>query len=149
MQSDPELTENPTVIASPALALPQTTTLDTTNGRANVGSAKCQQFVTGECLSNEDCALGCCAGLMVNGVPRGVCSNIKVGNAAGKLGCNFPHNDGALSGVCGENGVPASTLDPSAGTSIRVSAADSGTGSGAGGGQNGAQCGSTSADTAD
>ncbi|KAK1763738.1 hypothetical protein QBC33DRAFT_518434 [Phialemonium atrogriseum] len=126
------------------LAIPQTI-LDTQNGRANVGAANCGQFVTGECLSNEDCALGCCAGLPVvvgasggsGSTVRGVCSNIKVGGAAGKLGCNFPLNDGRLSGVCGEGGTPAAERDPAAGTSLPVAVVAGGLGCGSSGAQNG------------
>ncbi|OHE92602.1 biotrophy-associated secreted protein 2 [Colletotrichum orchidophilum] len=52
-------------------------------GSQNVGKGNGQQFITGQCLSNADCASGCCAG------PKGVCSAVAVANANGKTGCGF------------------------------------------------------------
>ncbi|KAK1657386.1 hypothetical protein BDP55DRAFT_567370, partial [Colletotrichum godetiae] len=52
-------------------------------GSQNVGKGNGQQFITGQCLSNADCASGCCAG------PKGVCSATAVANEGGKTGCGF------------------------------------------------------------
>ncbi|KXH60564.1 biotrophy-associated secreted protein 2 [Colletotrichum nymphaeae SA-01] len=52
-------------------------------GSQNVGKGNGQQFITGQCLSNADCASGCCAG------PKGVCSATAVANESGKTGCGF------------------------------------------------------------
>ncbi|KAK2055156.1 hypothetical protein LY76DRAFT_521027 [Colletotrichum caudatum] len=52
-------------------------------GSQNVGKGNGQQFITGQCLSDADCASGCCAG------PKGVCSAVAVANANGKTGCGF------------------------------------------------------------
>ncbi|KAK1580170.1 uncharacterized protein LY79DRAFT_316706 [Colletotrichum navitas] len=52
-------------------------------GSQNVGKGNGQQFITGQCLSDADCASGCCAG------PKGACSAVAVANASGKTGCGF------------------------------------------------------------
>ncbi|KAK2039597.1 hypothetical protein LZ31DRAFT_598717 [Colletotrichum somersetense] len=52
-------------------------------GSQNVGKGNGQQFITGQCLSDADCASGCCAG------PKGVCSAVAVANENGKTGCGF------------------------------------------------------------
>ncbi|CEJ82488.1 Putative Biotrophy-associated secreted protein 2 [[Torrubiella] hemipterigena] len=64
-------------------------------GAANVGNGKGKQFITGACLSNADCASGCCAGLG----DGAVCSGPAVGNAAGKRGCGFPDVGGPGAGA--------------------------------------------------
>ncbi|KAK0631508.1 hypothetical protein B0T14DRAFT_400767, partial [Immersiella caudata] len=59
-------------------------------GEQNVGNGQGKQFITGQCLSNADCASGCCATLPQNGGPTiGICSGPAVGNAQGKQGCGF------------------------------------------------------------
>ncbi|GJD00494.1 biotrophy-associated secreted protein 2 [Colletotrichum higginsianum] len=52
-------------------------------GSQNVGKGNRQQFITGQCLSDADCASGCCAG------PKGACSAVAVANENGKTGCGF------------------------------------------------------------
>ncbi|KZL84128.1 biotrophy-associated secreted protein 2 [Colletotrichum incanum] len=52
-------------------------------GSQNVGTGNGQQFITGQCLSDADCASGCCAG------PKGACSAVAVANENGKTGCGF------------------------------------------------------------
>lgn len=52
-------------------------------GSENVGKGDGSQFITGQCLSNADCASTCCAG------PKGVCSAVLVANENGKTGCGF------------------------------------------------------------
>ena len=53
------------------------------NGAKNVGNGQGGQFITGQCLSNVDCASGCCAG------PSGICSGPGASTQAGKTGCGF------------------------------------------------------------
>ena len=53
------------------------------NGAKNVGNGKGAQFVTGQCLSDADCASGCCAN------PTGICSGEGAANQQGKTGCGF------------------------------------------------------------
>ncbi|TQN67357.1 hypothetical protein CSHISOI_08173 [Colletotrichum shisoi] len=52
-------------------------------GSQNAGKGDGQQFITGQCLSDADCASGCCAG------PKGACSAVAVANENGKTGCGF------------------------------------------------------------
>ncbi|KAK1964920.1 hypothetical protein LY78DRAFT_658863 [Colletotrichum sublineola] len=52
-------------------------------GSANVGAGNGQQFITGQCLSDADCASGCCAG------PKGACAARAVAEENGKSGCGF------------------------------------------------------------
>ncbi|KAI0123184.1 hypothetical protein BJ170DRAFT_103316 [Xylariales sp. AK1849] len=52
-------------------------------GSQNVGTGNGQQFITGQCLSDADCASGCCA------KPKGVCSAVAVAFDSGKQGCGF------------------------------------------------------------
>lgn len=74
-------------VASPAAAPATgstTVAVDTTAaGSQNVGKANGQQFITGQCLSDADCASGCCAN------PKGVCSAVAVAFDSGKQGCGF------------------------------------------------------------
>jgi hypothetical protein len=53
------------------------------NGAKNVGNGKGTQFITGQCLSNADCASGCCA------KPTGICSGPGAATQQGKTGCGF------------------------------------------------------------
>ncbi|KAK1834398.1 hypothetical protein QBC39DRAFT_398245 [Podospora conica] len=60
------------------------------NGVKNVGNGRGEQFITGECLSDADCASGCCA-LVNTGEKRfGICSGPAVSFQNGKQGCGFP-----------------------------------------------------------
>ncbi|KAJ7076194.1 hypothetical protein B0H15DRAFT_955873 [Mycena belliarum] len=52
-------------------------------GVPNVGNGKGKQFIGGQCLSQADCASGCCAG------PSGICSGPGASTQAGKTGCGF------------------------------------------------------------
>ncbi|KAF7320195.1 hypothetical protein MKEN_00804000 [Mycena kentingensis (nom. inval.)] len=52
-------------------------------GSANVGNGAGKQFIGGQCLSEKDCASGCCAG------PSGICSGVGAQTQAGKTGCGF------------------------------------------------------------
>jgi len=52
-------------------------------GVKNVGNGKGLQFITGQCLSNADCASGCCAN------PTGICSGPGAATQQGKTGCGF------------------------------------------------------------
>ena len=54
-------------------------------GTKNVGNGRGGQFITGQCLSNADCASGCCAR------PCGICSGPAASFQAGKQGCGFPN----------------------------------------------------------
>ncbi|KAH9231380.1 hypothetical protein K456DRAFT_38962 [Colletotrichum gloeosporioides 23] len=74
-------------------------------GSQNVGKGNGQQFITGQCLTDADCASACCAGL--NG--KGTCSAVAVANANGKTGCGF---GGAAAGA--GSGTGAEAAAPSA-----------------------------------
>ncbi|GJC78331.1 hypothetical protein ColLi_01169 [Colletotrichum liriopes] len=52
-------------------------------GSSNVGAGNGLQFITGQCLSDADCASGCCAG------PKGACAARAVAEENGKTGCGF------------------------------------------------------------
>lgn len=56
-------------------------------GSQNVGKGNGQQFITGQCFANADCATGCCAGK--TGSETGACSAVLVANDNGKTGCGF------------------------------------------------------------
>ena len=56
-------------------------------GSQNVGKGNAQQFITGQCFSNADCASACCAGKQ--GSDTGACSAVLVANDNGKTGCGF------------------------------------------------------------
>ncbi|KAK3335210.1 hypothetical protein B0T19DRAFT_2628 [Cercophora scortea] len=65
-------------------------------GAKNVGNGNGGQFITGECLSDADCASGCCA-LVNNGVRIfGSCSGVGANTQNGKQGCGFPVGGGQL-----------------------------------------------------
>ena len=53
------------------------------SGVKNVGNGAGTQFIGGQCLSQADCASGCCAG------PSGICSGVGAQTQAGKTGCGF------------------------------------------------------------
>lgn len=66
------------------------------NGAKNVGNGRGEQFITGECLSDADCASGCCA-LVNTGVKKfGICSGPGANTQNGKQGCGFPVGGGQL-----------------------------------------------------
>ncbi|CRK15666.1 Biotrophy-associated secreted protein 2 like [Verticillium longisporum] len=50
-------------------------------GSQNVGTGNGQQFITGQCTSDADCASGCCG--------NGLCAARVVAEAAGGPGCGF------------------------------------------------------------
>lgn len=56
-------------------------------GSQNVGLGNGQQFITGQCLSDADCASGCCAG--TDGKSTATCSAVAVQFDSGKTGCGF------------------------------------------------------------
>jgi hypothetical protein len=59
----------------------------TAPGAQNVGTGNGQQFITGQCLSDADCASGCCAGR--EGSDTAACSAVSVADVDGKTGCGF------------------------------------------------------------
>ncbi|KAF8305643.1 hypothetical protein DL93DRAFT_301837 [Clavulina sp. PMI_390] len=71
------------------------------SGSGNIGTGEGQQFITGQCVSDADCASGCCA------FPTGICSGPDAAFQDGKQGCGFfaptPVSD-----------HPTSPIDPSA-----------------------------------
>ncbi|KAM6488370.1 hypothetical protein HDV62DRAFT_25952 [Trichoderma sp. SZMC 28011] len=81
--------------ASPAAAAPAgfDASVGDPNGAKNLGNGAGQQFITGACLSNADCASGCCAAL--NG--GAVCSGVGAQFQNGKQGCGFSSSGGSSS----------------------------------------------------
>ncbi|PHH81437.1 hypothetical protein CDD82_784 [Ophiocordyceps australis] len=70
-------------------------------GQANIGNGAGKQFITGSCLSDADCASGCCA----TKAGKGVCSAKLVANEDGKEGCGFGGSSaGGNNGGAGNNG---------------------------------------------
>lgn len=55
-------------------------------GAKNVGSGNSTQFITGGCVSDDDCSSACCAN---NGQGAGVCSAEAAALQNGKQGCGF------------------------------------------------------------
>lgn len=84
-----------------ALAAPQPQLSPDPNGANNVGNGNGLQFITGGCLSDADCASGCCAGLASG---EAVCSGPAVSFAQGKQGCGF---GGAAAGGNNNDNVQA------------------------------------------
>ncbi|TQS31647.1 hypothetical protein Golomagni_08064 [Golovinomyces magnicellulatus] len=85
------------------MAVPQPQLSPDPSGADNVGNGQGLQFITGGCLSDADCASGCCAGLASG---EAVCSGPAVGNAQGKQGCGFGgEGAGAGSPAGGEEAV--------------------------------------------
>ena len=75
-----------TVLLPLALAVPRPLPLTPDPaGAKNVGNGAGGQFITGACLSDADCASGCCARLDGGGI----CSGPAVSFAQGKQGCGF------------------------------------------------------------
>jgi hypothetical protein len=54
-------------------------------GEVNVGNGIGKQFIGGRCISNRDCASGCCAVLR----DIGICSGPSAAFVGGKAGCGF------------------------------------------------------------
>ncbi|KAL7943416.1 hypothetical protein V8C42DRAFT_106641 [Trichoderma barbatum] len=77
--------------ASPAIPAGFNTAVGDPNGAKNIGNGNGQQFITGACLSDADCASGCCAAL--NG--GAVCSGVGAQFQNGKKGCSSFENGGA------------------------------------------------------
>jgi len=73
------------------------------NGAKNVGNGAGKQFITGQCLTNADCASGCCA------FPTGICSGPGAAFQQGKEGCGF--GSGSTPGTPSES-VPAAAANP-------------------------------------
>ncbi|KAK3186676.1 hypothetical protein K4F52_004422 [Lecanicillium sp. MT-2017a] len=69
------------------------------SGEKNVGNGNGGQFITGRCLSDADCASGCCAGLQ----DGAVCSARLAATENGKQGCGFG-GAGAGAGGAGAGG---------------------------------------------
>lgn len=89
------------------------------SGDKNIGNGQGTQFITGACISNADCASGCCAA--ING--GGVCSAEAVAFAQGKQGCGFAGAGGAGTGAGSNAGANAG-----AGTNNGEAAGGAGTG---------------------
>lgn len=78
----PAVEENGQVDEAPAAGAD-----DGAPGAGNVGAGNGSQFITGQCLSDADCASTCCAGR--EGSSTGACSAVLVAEADGKTGCGF------------------------------------------------------------
>lgn len=70
-------------------------------GVPHVGNGQGQQFITGQCLSDADCASGCCA------FPTGICSGPGAAFQQGKQGCGFTSNAPASAPVAAPVAAPA------------------------------------------
>jgi hypothetical protein len=64
------------------------------NGAKNVGNGKGEQFITGGCTSDADCASGCCAVVNTGTEFFGICSGPLANFQNGKQGCGFPNGGG-------------------------------------------------------
>lgn len=74
-------------------------------GKQNLGNGAGRQFITGQCLSNADCASACCATLpQSGGATIGICSGPAVSFAQGKQGCGFNGGAGASGNAGSGNG---------------------------------------------
>jgi hypothetical protein len=74
------------IVLTIAFAAPQPQLSPDPNGADKVGNGAGLQFITGGCLSDADCASGCCAGLSSGDA---LCSGPAVSTAQGKQGCGF------------------------------------------------------------
>ncbi|TPX18707.1 uncharacterized protein E0L32_002564 [Thyridium curvatum] len=97
-----------TVAATTALAAPQPIEVDP-NGAKNLGNGAGTQFITGACLSNADCASGCCASIVGGSSANGICSGPAVGNVAGKGGCGFSAAGGGAAAAPPSSPPPPAT----------------------------------------
>lgn len=82
------------------------------SGDKNIGNGKGIQFITGACISDADCASGCCAGFNAGGV----CSSVAVAFAQGKQGCGFSGAAGADTGTNAGSGTDNAAGAGNAGT---------------------------------
>jgi hypothetical protein len=71
------------------------------NGAKNVGNGKGAQFITGQCLSDADCASGCCA------KPTGICSGPGAATQQGKTGCGFGGGSSSPASAAPKESAPA------------------------------------------
>lgn len=86
--STPPSNSAPSAPANTDQASPNTGSVDTAApGSQNVGKGNAQQFITGQCFTDADCASTCCAGRQ--GSSTGACSAVLVANSNGKTGCGF------------------------------------------------------------
>ncbi|KAH8883575.1 hypothetical protein GQ53DRAFT_425617 [Thozetella sp. PMI_491] len=113
------------VPAPPAASLAGNTIDTSAAGAQNVGNGKGQQFITGQCFSNADCASTCCA----NKNGAGVCSGVDVANVDGKSGCGFVAQ-GGVAAVPAE--LPATTPATTPATNTGNMNTNVGTGSSSG-----------------
>ncbi|KAM0482430.1 hypothetical protein ACHAPX_002948 [Trichoderma viride] len=92
------------------------------SGAKNLGNGKAQQFITGACLSDADCASGCCAGQ--NG--GATCSGVGAQFQNGKTGCGFNANGGSSSSAPAPAPAPSSNSGSSSGSTNSAVAAPAG-----------------------
>ncbi|EHK41563.1 uncharacterized protein TrAtP1_005064 [Trichoderma atroviride] len=90
-------------------------------GAKNLGNGQGQQFITGACLSDADCASGCCAGQ--NG--GATCSGVGAQFQNGKTGCGFNANGGSSSAPAPAP-APSSNSGSSSGSTNSAVAAPAG-----------------------
>jgi len=83
------------------------------NGAPHVGNGKGEQFITGQCLSDADCASGCCA------LPTGICSGPGAAFQAGKEGCGFSSTAAAPAAAAAP---PAAAAPAAGGASLATTA---------------------------
>jgi len=81
------------------------------NGAPQVGNGVGTQFITGQCLSNADCASGCCA------LPTGICSGPGAAFQQGKEGCGFSSTAAAPAAAAA---APPPAAAPAAATGTAV-----------------------------
>ncbi|KAJ8077870.1 hypothetical protein AAF712_015509 [Marasmius tenuissimus] len=100
------------------------------NGAKNLGNGKGGQFITGQCLSNADCASGCCAKLD----SIGICSGPLAADQQGKQGCGFSAAPGGGAPVNngGNNGGAAPPPPPPAGAGGAATSGNGDIGAGCG-----------------
>jgi len=91
-------------LASTALAVPP---FDPA-GTPHVGNGKGEQFITGQCLSDADCASGCCA------LPTGICSGPGASFQQGKQGCGFGSSAAPAPAAAPPAAAPAKAVTPGA-----------------------------------
>jgi hypothetical protein len=73
-------------------------------GAKNVGNGHASQFIGGQCLSDADCASGCCAN------PTGICSGPGASTQAGKTGCGFGGASSSLTAAAAPAPAPAANV---------------------------------------
>ncbi|KAH6658429.1 hypothetical protein BKA67DRAFT_533582 [Truncatella angustata] len=87
------------IIATFAFALGAIALTPNNAGARDVGNGQGQQFTTGGCVADDDCAEGCCAGGATDaeGNAVGICSGIGAEFQNGKTGCGFVDPNAAQS----------------------------------------------------